>query len=1217
MGKHGQYNYIGINSQSWAAMSLFLQFLRDPKFQAIQLEAPLFEDFNLIFSDGRKLVCESKDWKRKLGYSDLKDILENLAQKKSMQEKDEILVVCSNVNDDLVSDVKNVRYFNELSKKFIKKGYSQESLSLLSKTKFWVVPQTFNENVIYSLFTELIDFWLPSEEIKRFVDSLLIERIYKSSQSGATYDRTTIFKEIESFKDEIQKSSDSFNSLKVAKTKQFKNLEKIVNGDGKISIGTRSISALSARWDLTSFAMDRLRKRKNLDLEKWDELWKLNTVRSFTFGIFDVFENNLQTYKNRQYVLKYIKRYTKTIRGFYQSDFFDVNVVKIVTKIIEGHDGVKYFSDAFAIVKDLITFNEKEFFYLKNKGYDRGEWEKGEICKLLHKIYGRADATLKQKVFNLLVSGFNITEDDGEFSHHAPTDVYGILREWLDEDFKGRFGKIVKLASEQYQRYYKKFGSKIEFKGWEHMGGGISFSGGHHASDRHFVSFILAPAIRKYYDADKIKGWRFIKRECISATTKVSKAKPDFLNRSVYEIVLSRYADSDKKISGEAFTILKEFILSRKGIPHKTDLIYQAVVSSNMSNDKTWRLIEITTKKYGIPVNPFAEQIVADLAKKNYRPAKTTLKQWFADSRYYKSFRFDLDSVSSIKTLLDSDLAFAVELFKTLITSDYIKNGKSDHFGAYTVATLLNEIIRKDYAMGLSILRLLEKEKKLSDDQQIIYSFSLFDHHGNDESDSQELLLKIYNEVVDPFLKKHGNNIAKICKRLTDANCREAFVQFAARLVVKKKITAALRIVRIFVNDPNPYLPGKDPRDPEDKYNEQTSILEGKEPSSIRSVRGWCGWVLMKCSVLDGRNQVPEVIKLTKKLVDDENYYVVHMACFALGQIARNRLTVLPSDKNTLFFNDDKKTALRMAKGVETIAFGLLDRLISWPELVQKAMTKSILHVFDPIRALNEKDSLKLVTALAKLPTDVTEESAPLFIYYAEFRKNAYKNWRFGVPGLYDDLGPDQYDEKKFKTILIETIKELQKKDPDNCFRFASSAEHAMREALPKDGELERNTEIALEYLELLSNVYAHNIFNLIYQIMESKFGTPDKYIESWYNLLVKCLGVEKRFYEDQAKKGNMANVYWYPALYHSRIMELIHEKLGQDKFMQVAKIFFSFPKELDLHETVNLVSVIQQLAKTNKDAKAIIKTLIDKNPSKYWPLRENKDNERKSRSQS
>lgn len=1202
MSKAGQYNYKGINAQAWAAMSLFLQYLRDPKFSSIQLEAVNFEDFDLIFDDGKKIICESKDRKEKFSYPHLKELLENISSKTSLSDKDEILVICSKANLDLISDVRNVKYFDELQKKFNKKGYSSKLLPLLLKVHFWVVPASFNKEVIYSLFAELINFWLPPEDIKRFVDSILIQKIYKGSASGATYGRSDILKEIEEFKKEIQKGSDYFN-LKTKKDKQFKELEKIVKGNGKVTLGSRSISAFSTRWDLMSFAMDRLKTRSDLDLKKWSDLWQLNRVYYFTFGIFHVFEANLQTDKNRRYILGYIKKYTKTIRGFYRSDFFDVDVVKIITKIIEGVDGTRYFNDAFAIIKDLITFNEKEFFYLKDSGYDRGEWEKGEICKLLHKIYTRADVTLKQKVFDLLVLGFNVTEDDGEFIHHAPTDVYGILHEWLDDDFKDRFIKIVKLASDQYQRYYKKFGGKVEFKGWEHMGGGTSFGpGGHHVGDRHFIGFILAPAIHKYYDTNKTEGWKFIKKHCITITTKVSKTRPDFLNRSVYEIVLSRYADTDKKISNEAFSILKEFILSRRGIPHKSDLIYQSITGSGLSDDKKWKLVNLTIKKYGVPVNPFAEQIVADLAKKGYEPAKATLKQWFADPKYYKHFMFDLDSVSSIKALLDSDLSFAAELFKALITSDYIKNGKSDHFGAYTVAALLNDIIKRDYDIGLSIFRLLENEEKLSDDQQIIYSFSLFNYHGNDESDDKELLLNIYKDVVDPFLRKHSDDVAKISKRLTDANCREALVQFAARLVVQKRMTDALRIVRIFVNDPDPYLPGQDPHDPEDKYNEHKSILEGKEPSSIRSVRGWCGWVLMKCSVLDGRSQVPEVIKLTKKLIDDQNYYTIHMACFALGQIARNRLTVLPSNRNILFFDDDQKTALQMAKTVEATAFDLLDKLISWPLLVQKAMAKSVLHVFDPIRALNEQDSLKLVNALAKLPADVTEESAPLFIYYAEFRKNAYTNWKFGMPGLYEDLGPEKYDEKKFKKILIETIKKLQKEDPDSCFRFASSVEHVMRES--SIDEAPRNTEIALEYLEMLSGVYAHNIFNLIYQILETKFGTPDKYVERWYNLLIKCLGIEKEFYEGQAKKGNMANVYWYPALYHSRIMELLHEKLGQDKFMQAAKIFFAFPKELELHETDNLVLIIQQIAKSNKDAGAIIKKLIDKNPSRYWNLK-------------
>ena len=86
---------------------------------------------------------------------------------------------------------------------------------------------------------------------------------------------------------------------------------------------------------------------------------------------------------------------------------------------------------------------------------------------------------------------------------------------------------------------------------------------------------------------------------------------------------------------------------------------------------------------------------------------------------------------------------------------------------------------------------------------------------------------------------------------------------------------------------------------------------------------------------------------------------------------------------------------------------------------------------------------------------------------------------------------------------------------------------------------------------------------------------------------------------------GNAAKVHWYPALYHSRILELVYEKFGKEKFMETAKIFFSFPKELDLNESSQLISTLQELAKTDQEAKAILQGLLDKSPSKYWYLKD------------
>ncbi len=445
MSKSGQNTQKGIFAQNWAALSLFLQFLRDKNFSYIQLEPGNSEDFDLVFNDGKKIICESKYRQEKFSYSQLKEILESINGRKNIDGRDEILIVCKNVSDDLVSATKNIRFlaFGEpLKTKFKKLGFSEELLKYLPRVNFWKLDKVEDSELNYSLISELLNFWVPEEDVKRFTNEILQNKIFQKATTGSVYTRQDFDKDIGTFRDEVQARSDFF-SAKNSKIAQFSKLEKDILKGKSIKWGTGSVSAFSTRWDLMSFAMDRLKQRTDLDLKKWDDLWKLNKVYYFTFGIFDVFEKNLNTDKNKKYVLSYIKKYTKTIRGFYRSDFFDVSVVKIVTKIIDGENNSKYINDAFLIVKDLIVFNEKEFFYLKDSGYDRGQWEKGEICKLLKKIYTQASAALKQKIFDLLISGFNIIEDDGEFSHHAPREVYEILRDWLNEDFVGRFKKLI------------------------------------------------------------------------------------------------------------------------------------------------------------------------------------------------------------------------------------------------------------------------------------------------------------------------------------------------------------------------------------------------------------------------------------------------------------------------------------------------------------------------------------------------------------------------------------------------------------------------------------------------------------------------------------------------------------------------------------------------------------------------------------------------------
>jgi hypothetical protein len=114
----------------------------------------------------------------------------------------------------------------------------------------------------------------------------------------------------------------------------------------------------------------------------------------------------------------------------------------------------------------------------------------------------------------------------------------------------------------------------------------------------------------------------------------------------------------------------------------------------------------------------------------------------------------------------------------------------------------------------------------------------------------------------------------------------------------------------------------------------------------------------------------------------------------------------------------------------------------------------------------------------------------------------------------------------------------------------------------------------------------------------------PSSYKKEWFALLKKMLQIEKRFYDVQKAAGKIGEVYWYPSLYHSSLLETIYQQYGDIQFMILAKLFFFFPREMELNETSNLVDIIKELSLVDEEAKYIIDLLVDKNPSKYWNLK-------------
>jgi len=308
MGRKGKPNLKGIIYQSGAAISLFLQYLKKPNFSYIHLEAPEFQDFNLVFNDGKKIICEAKNWKKKFSYSNLRKILDDILNRKNLGKNDEILFICNEINKDLEEKVKYAEYFvstkyfkKEFYPFFKKKKFTDEQINILPQVKFWKVSEDINENIVYSLFEELLDFWLPEDDLWGIINNILIDKIYKGSAIGDTFSRYELFTEIENMKINIIKKTGYLDDARKDIPQQIKDLIKALENNKSPNWADYNIAALSAKPDLMFFVLKRLENIDIKNLSEWNDLWeKIIKLNYFSHRIFKIFSNNLQNTKNRR-----------------------------------------------------------------------------------------------------------------------------------------------------------------------------------------------------------------------------------------------------------------------------------------------------------------------------------------------------------------------------------------------------------------------------------------------------------------------------------------------------------------------------------------------------------------------------------------------------------------------------------------------------------------------------------------------------------------------------------------------------------------------------------------------------------------------------------------------------------------------------------------------------------------------------------------------------
>ena len=324
----------------------------------------------------------------------------------------------------------------------------------------------------------------------------------------------------------------------------------------------------------------------------------------FSHYVFKIFSNNLQNTKNRKYIISFILKNLPDYPNYFQIHFLISDIVKIIVKIIENDK--KLNNNALKIIKNILDNYKKDYFYLKKNHDQHRNWEKEQISILLRNIFNQGNCKQKKIIYKQIINYFNLIEDEGKHWHYTPKATFEILRDYLIDDyskFEEKFTQLINDLIEQYDKLCKKYSTK--YKGWEIIGEFTVYSPNKYLiKDKHFICYLLEPALVEYYKHNPTKAWDFILRSCIIPEDKVNRTKPDFLNRASIPIILEGYKNKDEKISKEAFNILKEFISSKKGIPNKGKLIFQKV-KKDFPDNKNICLIKEYIKYYKLPYNPF------------------------------------------------------------------------------------------------------------------------------------------------------------------------------------------------------------------------------------------------------------------------------------------------------------------------------------------------------------------------------------------------------------------------------------------------------------------------------------------------------------------------------------------------------------------------------------------------------------------------------------
>jgi hypothetical protein len=1161
----GKDVFSGISYQAHAAFALFLQYLKDPEFNHIHLEAPDWADFNLVFNDGHKIICEAKSIGRGVQDHTVRNILKKIEKAKHIDEKDEILIVCNKYSARVFEIAKYYKYMPESYDRLLdEKGYTEEGKKLIPKLKVWKVEKDTLKSIIYLLFFELIGFWLPDGDINRVIRSILIEDIYEGSEKGSTFSRNEIYENIRLLAEEIRDSSTSFNDNLKSKEEQIKTIIRDVRSN-RPRKGRRDIAALSQKPDLMFLLLDELKRRKRLDLAQWDTLWRACLTHIYPYALFDVFEMHMKSKNNRVYILEFLENNFARFSNFYSEGYFETKIAKILNVIVEK-DPEKH-KIVLKIIQEQIEKYGLDIFYLKQD--NSAVYKLAELSKTITLLFLKAKDDMRNEIYKFIVNTFNLVGDEGDSIQYTPRNIFQIIKSYLNDKrnllFEHRFLDLCQHLSEQYNRFYKQFGKELEFDGWELIGSSISlFAGKYTVSDRQFITKVLIPSLGELEEEYR---WDFVCKHCVTSARKVSKERPDFLNRAAIPFVMQKYKEGNERALG----ILKEFLHSRKGIPNKSELIYQELVGLDCSDEGKWLLVDISLRRYGIPVNPFVEIIVGNLARSGHKEALGQLRTWAKDTRYYQTPIFgERQLISNINKLLDNHQKEAIAIFKEFVTGEYFKN-TLESFYIIDVSSLFSEIILTNTEKGWRMWDGQNRAKKLTSNQQRLLVGTLGKLAEKKDTEYRDSIIRRVTSMTEEY--------KVFVRKFNDGYARQQVLDIVEELV-KGGLdpSSGLSIIKRFTADPDPSIENE-PDDSQGEFNYHKKIENGQFPNIITSVRGKIPWVLQHVIKPGIEQEIDTVIQMVNSLTNDNNLYVRLQACVALARLVQSSNWKIG---NRRFIKKE------IARRIEDIAFDMLKDVRNEAPAIQQGLAQ----VFNYMRSIGFKRAYKASRYFAQAHDEARNDYIATIIYFSEFHPSFKEKTK-----------------RRFRDILYSLID-----SSDSAKRKIAWHMWTMAKMEVKGGD--DHLGIALKYLWKLAEKYDRETFKSLYMLMKENIGnkTYRRKLASLYSICIKNESEYLTAHEDYESRA------W--AAFHDNgdILNAIY-KFNKELYIENLKILIAYPKEChigNIRDTIdNLYNMPNQY---DEDISGIFESLMQRSAVYYEPkekweriLREKEQNEKKA----